>query len=136
MGEWCGVSFLGGDGSYTTLLACKFKSGQIVFEGRYMSGNVPLDSISTPVSGSFCGKNCGGQTAGSPCSVVVGVVSSFLISSCSGQGCGIAYSLCDRHDTSSVGCQRYINDVGQRTYLSKNESWYPAYPKPKFSATD
>ena len=73
-------------------LAGECRSDRIMFRGRSMSGDAPLDSISTLVSGPSCCENSGGPTAGSSGSEVSGVVSSFPIYSGSGQGCGIAYS--------------------------------------------
>ena len=92
MGEWCDVCLLGGDGSDMAFLAGECGSGRIMFGGRSISGDAPLDSISTLVSGPSCGKNSGGLMAGSPGSAVARVASSFHISFGSGQGRGIAYS--------------------------------------------
>ena len=56
-------------------LAGECGSGRITFGGRSMSGDTPLDSISTLVSGPYCGKNFCNPTAASPCSPVAGVAS-------------------------------------------------------------
>ena len=81
LSDWVHVCLLGGDGSDMAFLAGDCESGRIMFGGRSISGDAPLDSISTLVSGPSCGKNSGGPTADSPGSAVAGVVSSFPISS-------------------------------------------------------
>ena len=82
------------------------KSDRITFGDRYMICVLHSTLFPLKSSGPSCGKNSGGLTASSPGSVVARVVSSFPISSVSGQG-EMYTHLCDPHDASTVGHRRH-----------------------------
>ena len=99
-----------------------------MFGGRSLSGDAPLDSISTLVSGPSCGKN-----SDSRFTMFNGGRSSIIISYILQLRARVWPSifLYVIHMTLPQPAIGDINDICQWSYFFNNDSWYPGRPRAK-----